>query len=43
MMHDMGGWFWGPGYGHVMFGQIFWLIVLILALAFLVFALSSRK
>jgi len=42
-MHDMGEWSLGPGYGHVMFGQIFWVIVLISALVFLVFVLFSRK
>lgn len=42
MMHDMGDWHWGFGFGHWVFGIAFWAIV-ILAVAALVKYLFRSK
>lgn len=42
MMHDMGEWHWGFGFGHWALGLLFWVLVL-LALAALVKYLFGGK
>lgn len=42
MMHDMGDWHWGFGFGHWAFGIAFWAIV-VLAVAALVKYLFRSK
>lgn len=42
MMHDMGDWHWGFGFGHWAFGIAFWAIV-VLAVAALVKYLFRNK
>jgi len=34
---------WSGGFGHGMFGQIFWVFLVVLVIALVVFALFPRK
>jgi len=43
MMHGADGWSWGGGFGHGMFGQIFWVFLLVLVVAMVAVALFPRK
>ena len=42
-MHGTTEWSWGAGFGHGMFGQIFWVLLVMLVIGVVLFALFSRK
>jgi hypothetical protein len=44
MMHDkMGNWHWGFGFGHGVFGLLFWLVAILIVAALIKYLLSSKK
>ncbi len=42
-MHGTEGWSRGIGFGHGMFGQVFWMVALVVVVAVVAYALFSRK